>query len=206
MKLLSDYNYTGPSMKPLFRPGDGIIVDAEVSFDKLKVGDVICFDKPDQSGITVVHRIVRITPDGVITRGDNNSDYDPYIVTAAMRPQLVKWLKRGSKTYPVANGWRGICLHRYHLLRRRILLLSLPLLRRLYLMLVELELLSRFKILNDKLTLAGFKGARGRVEFIMLNHRSIGHRRPDGTWHISFPWRFLIDPERLPAAFNSQVE
>jgi len=47
MKLISDYNYIGPSMQPLFRPGDGIIVDADVKFSALMVGDIICYPKPD---------------------------------------------------------------------------------------------------------------------------------------------------------------
>ena len=87
MKLISDYNYIGPSMQPLLLPGDGIIIAPDVNFESFRVGDVICYQKPDDPAITVVHRIVGFNNKRAITRGDNNSEIDSYTVTATLNPQ-----------------------------------------------------------------------------------------------------------------------
>ena len=64
-----------PSMDPLIKPGDIIIVDQNVKAEDIKVGDVICFFDPAQpnTDFTVTHRVMAFTNDGkAITAGDNN--------------------------------------------------------------------------------------------------------------------------------------
>jgi signal peptidase I len=198
MKLISNYNYIGPSMQPLFRPGDGIIVDAEVKFSALTVGDIICYPKPDTPTITVVHRIVGFNNSGeAITRGDNNSECDPYTITEKLKPQLVVKLKRGSRTIKVANGRRGMLVHRKNLITRQIRNKLFPLMRTLCLMIAKLKLFYWLKLYDNKVTFRTFKRQQREDQFIILNNRRIGHRRDDGSWHIRFPWRFFINPEQI---------
>ena len=65
---------TGKSMKPFFRAGDILAVEA-AQVEKLKIGNVIVFQSPKMKE-AVVHRIIgRKSPDGrtfFVTRGDNN--------------------------------------------------------------------------------------------------------------------------------------
>ncbi|MCF6174582.1 MAG: S26 family signal peptidase [Victivallaceae bacterium] len=196
MKLISDYNYLGPSMHPLFLPGDGIIIAPDVNFESFRIGDVICYPKPDDPTITVVHRIVGFNNEGAITRGDNNSEIDSYTVTATLNPQLVV-LKRGSRTIKIANGHLGMLVHRKIFIARQIRRKLFPLIRTLCLLIANIGILYRLKLYDNRLTFKTFKRQQREDEFMILNNRRIGHRDSDGSWHIRFPWRFFISPEKI---------
>ena len=76
-----------PSMDPLIKSGDMIIVDQNVGAKDVKVGDVICFFDPAQPNATytVTHRVIAFTDDGkAITAGDYNvrSDYEKDLIVA----------------------------------------------------------------------------------------------------------------------------
>jgi signal peptidase I len=73
------YNvYPTTSMLPTLEVGDLVVVHS-VPFDSIKEGDVIVFDRPDSSGVctsaseVIVHRVVNITEQGLITQGDNRN-------------------------------------------------------------------------------------------------------------------------------------
>ena len=44
--------------------------------ENIKVGDIVLY----QRGVTIVHRIVKITDGGYVTKGDNNFNPDPEII------------------------------------------------------------------------------------------------------------------------------
>lgn len=58
-------------------PVGSVIVVKSVDANTLKEGDIICFKTLQQS---VTHRIVKITYNGLITKGDANEDPDPFVV------------------------------------------------------------------------------------------------------------------------------
>ena len=64
------------SMRPGVQPGDLAIV-RPVPTDRLRVGEVIAYLPPGQS-TPVIHRIISITPAGIVTKGDANSAADPW--------------------------------------------------------------------------------------------------------------------------------
>jgi signal peptidase len=68
--------YTG-SMEPAI-PVGGIVVIKPVDPETLKIGDIICFTLTEPTSIT--HRIINITDQGFITKGDANEDTDQWIV------------------------------------------------------------------------------------------------------------------------------
>ena len=68
--------YTG-SMEPAI-PVGGIVVIKPVDPETLKIGDIICFTLTEPTSIT--HRIINITDQGFITKGDANEDPDQWIV------------------------------------------------------------------------------------------------------------------------------
>ena len=81
---LSRYVITGPSMTGTYDRGS-VVFEKPVAVADLKVGDVITYTPPADSGVTwlVTHRIVDIEPaegGGVLftTKGDHNPDPDPW--------------------------------------------------------------------------------------------------------------------------------
>jgi len=95
------------SMAPAIGTGS-LAVAKTVPTDKIEVGDVISVE--DQTGTSITHRVVDLTPVGdgtsqVVLRGDANSvvDPQPYTITEAKRvwfhiPKLgyvVAWLSSG---------------------------------------------------------------------------------------------------------------
>lgn len=106
MKRISDFNFNGQSMFPVFKPGDGVIVVKDISIDTFRVGDVICF-RPQGYEHSIIHRIVNILPTGIITRGDNNSENDQFLITKKYDPQLVTGIRRGNRTIKIYGGKLG---------------------------------------------------------------------------------------------------
>jgi signal peptidase I len=84
LNLNSTLIMTSSSMSPNLRQNDGLIVDSQVPFNSLKIGDIIVFKTygTDDSGrhATIVHRIAEITTDPsngqriIRAKGDANSD------------------------------------------------------------------------------------------------------------------------------------
>jgi signal peptidase len=68
--------YTG-SMEPAI-PVGSVVVTKPVNPETLKTGDIICFKLSEPTSIT--HRIINITNEGFITKGDANEDPDQWIV------------------------------------------------------------------------------------------------------------------------------
>ena len=68
--------YTG-SMEPAI-PVGSVVVIKPVDPETLKIGDIICFTLTEPTSIT--HRIINITDEGFITKGDANEDPDHWIV------------------------------------------------------------------------------------------------------------------------------
>ena len=71
-------NFTTEQIRSLpfddgMRMGD-IVVVRGVPFNKIEVGAVIVYKFPGREPI--IHRVVEITPDGLITKGDNNRNSD----------------------------------------------------------------------------------------------------------------------------------
>lgn len=65
------------SMSPALPPGSVVFTQTRPSYN---VGDVISFAS---EGVTITHRVVEITPDGYVTRGDANNTTDPDTVATS---------------------------------------------------------------------------------------------------------------------------
>ncbi|MDB2246538.1 signal peptidase I [Halorubrum ezzemoulense] len=64
---------TSGSMSPTLEAGDGFVAVPATVSDDIESGDVVVFDAIElQGGGLTTHRVVEITEDGYITRGDNN--------------------------------------------------------------------------------------------------------------------------------------
>jgi signal peptidase len=87
---MATFVVTGGSMEPTIHKGS-LVIDAPVTADKLRLGDIITFDHYDQ---TTTHRIVGVegTATGTMfsTKGDANQVTDPEPITFPGRVGLVK--------------------------------------------------------------------------------------------------------------------
>lgn len=98
--------YHGGSMAPVFRPGQVLYV--RPSARDLAAGDVVVFSNPARPGKHTVHRVVRITPAGVVTRGDANLRDDPRLVPWEALVGRVEQVDDGRRPRRVAGGRRGL--------------------------------------------------------------------------------------------------
>jgi len=71
------YIVSSGSMTPALGVNDVILVQQNVPFDNIKIGDVIAFINPSDRGELIVHRVVQIIsqdPLEIRTKGDANAD------------------------------------------------------------------------------------------------------------------------------------
>ncbi|TFG61295.1 MAG: hypothetical protein E4H29_00480 [Deltaproteobacteria bacterium] len=190
--------YIGPSMNPTLREPEVMeIVPCGVT--PLRVGDVVFFQSPGGTACAVVHRIVRVTPEGIATRGDNNAREDAIL----LRPEDIQgWVVaawRGRKRREIAGGFRGRWTgHWFHC--RRLLDRGLsPLLHPLYRGLSRRGGLTRWLPPSIRPRVVVFRD-NGEDRFrLLLGERVIGrYEERERRWRIRRPFRLLVDERTLP--------
>ena len=72
------YTVLSGSMEPKFYPGDIVVVKHKDKTD-IKLNDIVTYK--DSDGVVITHRIIKETPEGYITKGDNNNTEDADILT-----------------------------------------------------------------------------------------------------------------------------
>ena len=72
------YTVLSGSMEPTFYPGDIVITKHKNKTD-IKINDIVTYS--DNDGVIITHRIIEETPEGYITKGDNNNVEDADILT-----------------------------------------------------------------------------------------------------------------------------
>ncbi|MGD0637635.1 MAG: signal peptidase I [Nitrososphaerales archaeon] len=90
--------YPTPSMRPTLEVGDLVVVQS-VAYESIHIGDVIVYSPPIPGGgceaEVIVHRVVNITSQGLITQGDNrftNPRPDEPLSWPPVTPECVKGL------------------------------------------------------------------------------------------------------------------
>ena len=68
------------SMEPTITPYSVCLVTTRVRYEDLSIGDIVVFTRASD-GEKVVHRVVEMTDEGLITRGDANRNDDGVSVT-----------------------------------------------------------------------------------------------------------------------------
>jgi hypothetical protein len=113
-----------------FRPGDYLTVEP-ASIAAIRPGDVVLYRGRDPAGEPedVVHRVVAVTPGGLVTRGDNNPQLDNVLVTQDNLVGRVTHVQRAGRTHPVWGGRLGMFRVRARHAWRRVLRLGWRLLR-----------------------------------------------------------------------------
>lgn len=68
------------SMEPAIPTYSMCLVSTHVSYDDVKVGDIIVYVR-EPDNMHIIHRVSEITPDGIVTKGDANQSDDGISVT-----------------------------------------------------------------------------------------------------------------------------
>jgi SynChlorMet cassette protein ScmC len=189
--------YVGPSMNPTLREPEIMEI---MPYDNrpFRVGDVAFF-LPPKAEQPVVHRIVRVTPAGISTLGDNNTQEDPFLLQPKSIKGRVVAAWRGQKRRRIAGGLPGRLTRRWLRWRRVLGRGVSPLLRPLSLALSQRGLIARVLPAPFRPRVVVFR-ARGRDQLqLLLGRRFIGryddHRQ---QWQIQRPFQLLVDGRVLP--------
>lgn len=121
--------YRGWSMKGTFCTGDCLFLDFE-SLDSVRAGDVVVFLKSYDRKREMVHRVVAVSQDGLVTRGDNNTYIDSEKVKEDRFVGKVTHYERKGKVRKIRSGWRGFLwakiLHGWIHIYKAIRIISMP--------------------------------------------------------------------------------
>jgi signal peptidase I len=100
--------YNGPSMMPLFRPGD-LLCAQKPAFENIQLGDIVIVDWRNDNNVQyVVHRIISVYQNYLITQGDNNLKSDTQLVTRENLIGRVNSFGRQNQVYSVKGGMMGL--------------------------------------------------------------------------------------------------
>jgi len=189
--------YSGPSMNPTLREPEIMEI---VPYDSrpLRVGDVAFF-LPPEADQPVVHRVVRITPAGISTLGDNNTREDAYLLQAESIQGRVAAAWHGQKRRTIAGGLRGRWSSRWLRWRRVLDRGVSPLLHPVYQVLSRWGFIARMLPASFQPRIVVFQ-ARGRKQFhLLLRQRIIGRYDDDRhQWLIQRPFQLLVNGRSLP--------
>ena len=188
--------YVGPSMNPTLREAEMMEI---VPYDNrpLRVGDVVFF-LPPQSDRPVVHRIACVTPAGMTTLGDNNTQEDAFLLQSKdIKGQVVAaW--RGQARREIAGGLRGRLTSRWFRWRRVLdrgvsYLLHVP-----YYALSRWGLIARLLPAPFRPRVVAFR-SQGQDQFRLLLGQHIIGRYLDQKrqWQIQRPFRLFVNERVL---------
>ena len=96
-------------MQGTFEPGDYLLL-APVAFSDVHPGDVIVYRVKRENGDNeeVVHRVVAITKDGLIVRGDNKLRCDSLFIQPGQFIGKVEFVENKGRKQPVLGGLKGL--------------------------------------------------------------------------------------------------
>ena len=189
--------YVGSSMNPTLREPEIMEIKPYVG-RPLRVGDVAFF-LPPEADQPVVHRVVRVTPAGISTLGDNNTQVDTFLLQPKSIKGQVVAVWRGQKRRKIAGGYQGRLTNRWLRWRRVVERGVSLLLRPLYRTLSHRGLIAWALPASFRPRVVVFQ-VRGRDQFqLLLGKRIIGRYNDQRhQWHIQRPFQLFVDGKRLP--------
>lgn len=196
--------HSGNSMYPTLCDGD-LLLAVTYSERIPSVGDIIVFKCPREDTLTV-HRIMRVTDQGILTRGDNNAGNDPWM----LRPDVVEGLVvdawREGKRIRIISGRKGFLSAALKRASRPVRYRLNSFFQPLYHYLDRRGIFQGMLLGRLKPKIVIFKGDKGFIRRLVLGKHVVGEfdeRR--GQWNIRRPFRLFIDKTLLAIINNSKV-
>jgi len=201
------FAHRGSSMNPTLHESD--LLEIVPYGDRVaKMGDVIAVAPPGGDYL-VVHRVVRVTSEGVCTRGDNNAREDSWCLGSERVVGRVVAAWRGRRRRRILGGRAGRLWGCGGRGRRVLGRVVLGLLHPIYHGLARSGIVRRLApaSLKPRVVLFG-TGERARLR-LLLGRRIVGEYVPRWRkWHFWRPFRLLVDeadlPRALPQALDSE--
>jgi len=188
--------YTGPSMNPTLKAGDNLET-IPYAGSKISVGDIVVFH-PRERSRNVVHRVVALGFFGVKTRGDNNSEADPYVIPPNRIIGKVVAVQRGDINIPIHGGKQGSISANFLWAKNRIDLTISRMLNPAYHWLSRTGILRRLSSPFFKPSILCFKRPAGTEMQLVIGRWVIGRRfAGQNQWRIRRPFRLLVDEALL---------
>lgn len=188
----------GPSMAPALRNGDGLTLAECAGPAGIRRGDIIVYPHPSEP-FDVAHRVVRVLPAGVKTRGDANARIDPGVVHWPEIRGRVSAVRRGANTFVPASGRRGTAAHYLGRMRSTVRRLAARSFR------FADESVGRtglLRFLGGLIPTSVLAVGREGDQIFILRHRgkNIGRKSAliGGRWDIRLPYRLILDRAKLP--------
>jgi hypothetical protein len=191
--------YVGPSMNPTLQEPE-ILEIIPYGNRPLQVGDVVFFGSP-KAHQTVVHRIARLTPEGIFTRGDNNRRDDDFVLQPGDIQGRVVAARQGRKYRALAGGRRGRLIGHWLPWKRRLDRGVSYLLHSLYHALAHRGSLIALLPIGLRPRIVVFQNKGTNRPYLLLGRRIIGRyddRRQE--WQINRPFRLIVNDKKLSSA------
>jgi hypothetical protein len=190
-------SYSGPSMNPTLKEGDLLEVRG-YGCEPIRIGDVILFKKESSNSI-VVHRVIRLSDEGLVTQGDNNLEKDIGFLDArdVIGHVIAAW--RGQRRRDVLGGRTGMIMAGFIGHRTRLVSSILDFLAPYYRLVSGKGLFRGLTLLSEpKIVRFGDKDLR-----LMLGSREIGRYKEGLGWLIRPPFKLIINESSLPKVAQS---
>ncbi len=189
--------YVGPSMNPTLR--EPALLEVEPYGNRpVRVGDVI-FYLPPASDQPVVHRVVRVTPAGLCTQGDNNVREDAYRLHPENIQGQVVAVRRGLKRRRIAGGRRGRLTGSVLRGGTSLCRSVLPVLHPLYQALSRRGGIARLLPTPFRPRVVVFHTQKRDQYQLLLGRRVIGrYDESRQQWQIQRPFDLLVEESTLP--------
>lgn len=175
------------------KAGDGLII---VSCDncKIRAGDVVTYKHPTDT-YDVVHRVISVSSNGILTHGDNNDKTDPYILKPEKVDGKIVAVLRGGGKIKISGGIRGLI--RFYFLR--IFFNFKNIFRPITSSFAEIFNFNYLFRLVFKPKLVTFNRPSGNEIQLLTGNFWIARKKPgEKDWEIKFPFRFFINKNKLP--------
>jgi len=189
--------YTGPSMNPTLKDGDGLHL-IPYHGRKIRLGDVVVFLSPEKDR-KITHRVISIYGQGIRTQGDNNNQVDSGILKPEHILGRVVYAQRRNRMIRVYGGVMGqlyaLMIKEMHIIDSWISSLFRP----IYYRLARSGIFKRWALIQERTRIISYVRPGGTERQLLLGRRVIGQLLPrKDRWQIRRPFRLFIDEESLP--------
>ena len=189
--------YTGSSMSPVLKTLDTIHVF--LCKDKqIRRGDVIVFSPPDSNDM-VVHRVVSFSDQGLMTRGDNNNEIDPWFLSPDRIIGCVVQSQRKNRLLTIYGGTRGLLYASAVRFLCNIDSMISSFLHPVYHRLAKTGLFRQWLPDGMHMRVLSFNRSDGMEFQLLMAGHVIGRLLPGkNEWFIRRPFRLFVDEASLP--------
>ncbi len=190
-------SYNGTSMNPILKAGDGIWV---MPYDgkNIRRGDVIVFTPPEGDS-KIIHRVVACEKQGIKTKGDNNSDFDQFLLSPDKILGQVVYARRGRELRKIYGGTTGRmiagAIRIGQSIKERLFFLLSP----AYRWFIRSGVFRGWVSGWMKTRVVSFNRLEGTELQLMIGRYVIGRLLPGRIrWNIRRPFRIFFDEATLP--------